>query len=354
MFGTQKRKVRTWFAITNLSLALLSCSTSTEVQSSYEGFEIYGETQGTTYNIIIADDQINFSKEEIDSILHDFDLALSTYIDSSAITQLNNATTFAFAQDPYGYFESCYQQSLKVFELTSGAFDPSVFPLVEGWGFMENVNEPMSYEAVTEVLQFIGFDKHHSISLQTNKVRIDKENPSFKLDFNAIAQGYSVDVLADFIQERGHSDFYIEIGGELIVRGANREGNQWRIGIDAPKEGNTTHELNNIMHISDKAIATSGNYRKFYEKNGVKYAHTLNPKTGYPVRHSLLSVTVVADNCAQADAFATAFMVMGAKETLEFVEQHPKLNLHVYLLEAGKNGSIIQSASKKFDQFLDN
>ncbi|MFT5861018.1 MAG: thiamine biosynthesis lipoprotein [Flavobacteriaceae bacterium] len=352
MFGIQKHKVRTWFAITSLAVVLISCSTDPQAQATNEGFEIYGETQGTTYNIIIADDQQYFVKEEIDSILHDFDLALSTYIDNSTITKLNNVVSSGIVLDDHRYFEKCYNQSRDIFQLTDGAFDPSVFPLVEGWGFMQNIDKPMMDEEVVEVMKYIGFDRYHTIAMNENKVRIVKENPLFKLDFNAIAQGYSVDVLAEFLERRGHHNFYVEIGGELIVRGLNREGDKWRIGIDAPLEGNTTHELNNIMHVSNKAIATSGNYRKFYERDGVKYAHTLNPKTGYPVRHSLLSVTVIAENCAAADAYATAFMVMGAEKTLKFVKSNPELNLNVYLLESGDNDQVIQSSSENFSQFL--
>lgn len=352
MFGTQKLKARTWFVIFSSILFLASCANDLVIHDDFGG-EIIGNTQGTTYNIIIANEELNFTKDEIDSILHDFDLALSTYFETSAITQLNTTETSTSVEDPFGYLKSCYEQSSEVFELTNGAFDPSVYPLVEGWGFMENVNEPMSEEDVALVMKYIGFNDHHKMSFNQNEVKIEKQNPHFKLDFNAIAQGYSVDVLDQFLKSRGHKNYYVEIGGELIVRGKNREGNKWRIGIDAPKEHNDSHELDNIMHVSDVSIATSGNYRKFYEKDGVKYAHTLNPKTGFPVIHSLLSVTVIAENCAQADAYATAFMVMGASETILFVEAHPELNLKVYLLESGLNDEIVKSYNDAFLPYLE-
>ncbi len=351
MCGTQKLKARTWFAIISSAIILTSCANDPASLNSAGG-EIVGNTQGTTYTIIIANEEVNFTKIEIDSILHDFDFALSTYLDNSAITQLNDAKVTANVQDQFGYFKSCYEQSLKVFTMTGGAFDPSVYPLVEGWGFMNNVNEPMLPKEVDSVMEYIGFDKHHTIYFTQGNIQINKEFSQYKLDFNAIAQGYSVDVLDQFLASRGHKNYYVEIGGELIVRGKNREGNKWRIGIDTPKEHNNDHELNNIMYVSDVSIATSGNYRKFYEKDGVKYAHTLNPKTGYPVTHSLLSVTVIAETCAQADAYATAFMVIGANETLRFVENHPELSLKVYLLESGFGDKISHSSNDAFLPYL--
>jgi FAD:protein FMN transferase len=351
MFGIQRRKGQIWFAIISSLFLLASCRTVSTPQEQLGG-EIIGNTQGTTYNIIIANEKINFTKAEIDSILHDFDLALSTYHDNSAITLLNNTKVSASAHDPFGYLSSCYKQSKEVYQLTGGAFDPSVFPLVKGWGFMENVDEPMSDEDIIEVMDYVGFDNYHAISFRDDSVLLSKEKPEFKLDFNAIAQGYSVDVIDEFLKSRGQENYYVEIGGEIIVRGKNRDGDRWRIGIDAPKDDNTTHELENIIHVSDVCIATSGNYRKFYEKDGVKYAHTLDPKTGYPVTHSLLSVTVIAESCAEADAYATAFMVMGAEITLAFVDAHPELKLKVYLLESGTEDEIISSSNDAFSQYL--
>jgi thiamine biosynthesis lipoprotein len=355
MFGVWKRKILSWTVISSATLALLfSCSSTTIDDDSTADFggEFIGATQGTTYNIIVANEKVNFTQMEIDSILHDFDLSLSTYIDESVITQLNNTESTITIEDPAGYFKECYTASTKVFELTDGAFDPSVFPLVEGWGFMKNVDEPMSDADVTSVMEYVGFDQFHSMSFNNTSVTISKQDSRFKLDFNAIAQGYSVDVLDAFLKSRGQKNYYIEIGGELIVRGMNREGAKWRIGIDAPKEHNDTHELDNIIHVSNQSIATSGNYRKFYEKDGRKFAHTLNPKTGYPVEHSLLSVTVIADNCAQADAYATAFMVIGTQASIDFVKAHPELNLKIYLLEAGADGEVKRVSSPNFQSYL--
>src|SRR5690606_15753016 len=144
---------------------------------------------------------------------------------------------------------------------------------------------------------------------ENNSIQLTKKHPNFKIDFNAVAQGLSVDVVDQFLKAKGYQNYYIEIGGELIVRGHNREGENWRIGIDSPEENLTKRELENVLVLSNKAVATSGNYRKFYEVDGVKYSHTLSPATGFPVRHSLLSATVVANDAGTADAYATAFMV---------------------------------------------
>ena len=158
-----------------------------------------------------------------------------------------------------------------------------------------------------------------------------------RLDFNAIAQGYTVDVIAQFLQAKGYSNYLIEVGGELLAKGKNADGNIWRVGVDKPSENiNKNERFQFILDLEDKALATSGNYRKFYEKDGVKYAHTINPFTGYPAQNRLLSVTVIHDNCMLADAYATAFMVMGVKKSKQFVKSHPEIE--IYLVYSNKNG----------------
>ncbi len=313
---------------------------------------MFGETQGTTYRIILAEEDANFSKVEIDSLLNQFDSSLSTYIDTSVISQLNSAQSEISIPDKTGFFKACYQKSVELFQVTGGAFDPSVFPLVKGWGFMDNMEEPLTKMEIDSILKFVGFGKLHTVAFEDPVIHLRKSHSGYKLDFNAIAQGYSVDVLHDFLKKKGHENFFVEIGGEIRVSGVNREGNKWRIGVDTPKDSLEERVLENIIYLSDKAIATSGNYRKFYIRDGVKYAHTLDPKTGFPVQHSLLSATVIAGNCASADAFATAFMVMGAEKSIDFVEKYPELNIDIYLLEADASGGIKRWMSKGFEQFL--
>lgn len=349
MFGIQKPSLLIWSVIFS-SIVLTSCSHEAVV----EGIDFFGETQGTTYHVIIAEEATTVTQSQIDSLLHAFDLSLSTYIDSSVISKLNAADTALKIDDASGFFRACYTESKHVFELTNGAFDPTVFPLVQGWGFMNNPQNPLNQKEVDSILQFVGFDRNHTVSFVGNSVHIFKEKSGIKLDFNAIAQGYSVDVLAQFLKAKGHTNFYVEIGGELVVSGVNRTGDKWSIGVDVPESNAEGRPIENILLLSNNAIATSGNYRKFYEVDGQKYAHTLDPKTGFPVQHSLLSASVIAPNCAQADAFATAFMVLGAEKTLAFVKSHPELELEVYLLVSNTEGTFDRLMSPGFKKFLKN
>lgn len=354
MFGTLKRKGLTLLLI--LSSILLGCSSTNSQETDKKQWkEIQGYTQGTTYNLILNDPGNKIVKEDIDSILHDFDLLLSTYIDSSTISAINNAgesTTYIF-DDTIGYFIDCYQTSERVFELTNGAFDPTVFPLVEAWGFFKEDAPIPTEREIDSLLEFVGFDKGlHSCMIASPRVAFSKMNASFRLDFNAIAQGLSVDVLANYLNDQGVKDYYLEIGGEIVLRGKNRENKKWRIGIDSPEQQEGKRVLDNVVSVSNKAIATSGNYRKFYIKDGVKYAHTIDPKTGKPVQHSLLSATVIANSCAEADAYATAFMVMGVEKSMDFVKKNPKLGLEIYLLYDDGNGSIERKMTKGFKKYL--
>jgi thiamine biosynthesis lipoprotein len=350
MFGTVKHKVQIWSVIISIFFGLIACNPPVEVTKEAHYFR--GNTQGTTYEIIVSDDDANFTNEEIDSVLAQFDASLSTYISTSKISQLNANQTSTSLIDETGFFKVCYLKSKEIHQITDGAFDPSVFPLVKGWGFMDNIESPLFQTAVDSLLADVGFDQHHTISFDGDRIKLTKTNPGFQLDFNAIAQGYSVDVLGDFLKKRGQTNYYIEIGGELLLRGKNVSGTKWNIGIDIPVEKSTTHAIENIISISDEAVATSGSYRKFYEKDGQRYAHFLDPKSGYPVQHTLLSATVIGPTCTEADAYATAFMVMGAEKTLKFVQDHPELDLKVYLLESDGSEGYIRSMSKGFKFYL--
>jgi thiamine biosynthesis lipoprotein len=251
----------------------------------------------------------------------------------------------AFFTDSTGYFKECYEESITVFHTSNGAFDCSVFPLVEGWGFMQNVETPLNKTKIDSILQFVSSekDKLHRVNFTDQTIHFTKIDKRFKMDFNAIAQGLAVDKIAEFIESRGHKNYYVEIGGELIVKGRNRSGENWNIGIDVPKvneQEDGVRRLESILSITNRAIATSGNYRKYYVKSGKKYAHCLDPRTGFPVNHSLLSATVISDKCSTSDAYATVFMVMGLEGTKKFLSSHPKLKLEVYLLYDLTNGKI--------------
>lgn len=334
MFGRKKRKVQTWRSIINgfLGLILVSCTSQTTEVKQETSIKFWGETQGTTYSVIIVDSTSSLTQHQLDSILHDFDMSLSTYKPESLISKFNASEKGITIAKTDPYFFRCYDLSMDVFLGSKGAFDPSVFPLVEGWGFMKNMEHPLTKTEVEQILKVVSYKEgvnHKKIDLG-DSIQLQKLNPAFKLDYNAIAQGLSVDVLMEYISSKGHKNVYVEIGGELKVTGKNPEGENWRIGIDTPQPDeakNGVRTISEIVALSNKSIATSGNYRKYYEVDGKKYAHTLNPKTGFPVQHNLLSATVITDDCARADAFATVFMVLGVEESKKLLTHLPDLEV---------------------------
>jgi thiamine biosynthesis lipoprotein len=224
---------------------------------------------------------------------------------------------------------------MQISKETDGAFDITVAPLVNAWGFgFKNGIEPTS-EQVDSLMQIIGYQK---VSLSAGKVT--KTDDRVMLDCSAIAKGYGTDVVARLLRSKGITNFMVEIGGEIVTSGVNAENQPWRVGITKPVEDpmGTTGEVQSIVKITDKAMATSGNYRNFYYKDGKRYAHTIDPKTGYPVQHNILSATVFAKSCAVADAYATSFMVMGMEKAQQLLEQHPELMAYlIYSDEDGKN-----------------
>lgn len=356
------------YLIVLLSLLFLTaCGTTskTEDQDEVEKgvIEFFGNTQGTTYAVIVNDD-IELTMEEIESTLADFDLALSSYIPNSVLTGINEAPAGEHLySDPHDYFSRCYIMAQEVYKVTNGYFDPTVYPLVDGWGFMKNVEVVPDSSTVDSLRALLGFNDgyhfkfmttitDHGDTIPSNLIR--KNTPAAKLDFNAIAQGLAVDVLCELIEKKGGENYFVEIGGEIRVNGLNREDVLWRIGIDKPVDNSTAEnrELQEIIQLDGQAIATSGNYRKFYEKDGVKYSHTLNPKTGYPVTHTLLSASVVTESCAMADAMATAIMVMGPDKGMDFAEEHPELNLEIYLVFENDKGRLETYSTKGFQKLI--
>jgi FAD:protein FMN transferase len=334
-------------------LFLSACGAADEKTWVYEPFAIQGNTQGTTYTIIADDEKLLDLQTQIDSILADFDKCLSSYRDSSIVSMISRADTGIHVfGDINQYFTRCFQASVDVYLLSDGAFNPSVYPLVSAWGFMKNPAISMSQTQVDSLLQLIGFDAGIDYELDLldgdkhtlQKFAIRKLRSTLELDFNAIAQGLSVDVLCEFLEKQGIQNYYVEIGGELRVKGTNKEGLPWKIGIDLADESNAESQqertLSAIISVDNAAVATSGSYRKFYEKDGKKFSHTIDPITGYPVQHNLLSATVVAQNAAFADAMATVFMVWGTDKTIEFVKQNSKLGIEILLQFVNEQGEM--------------
>ncbi len=303
-----------------------------------------GFTQGTTYNITYESlDNINY-KKEIETLLANFDSSLSTYNELSVISQIN----YNKSNITDKYLRIVFKKSKEIYEQTNKAFDLTVAPLVNAWGFGFRNKEEITNAKIDSILEFVGFNK---VSLKDSLIL--KSDPRVMLDVNAIAQGYSVDVVAEFIEAKGISNYLVEIGGEVKAKGVNNKGKIWKIGIDKPFDNNNIpgQELQAIVKLNNKSLATSGNYRKFYERDGIKYSHTINPKTGYPVTHSLLSTTVIANDCMTADAYATAFMVMGLEEAYLLVEKLTDIEaLFVY---SNENGEYIVKTTTAMNEILE-
>lgn len=314
--------------------------TSTSDKRKFKEIVIQGEAQGTTWTVRYLEDTTSY-KAVMDSLLLRFDRDLSTWREGSLINRINahdrTDTVFAF-YDSTKYFSVVFDVSKEIYDQTDGAFDPTVYPLVELWGFGLSERENVTAEAVDAVLPKIGFEPANIDMIEMmrdvyyyEETHIRKGQKGVRLDFNAIAQGFSVDLMAEELELRDIHNYMIELGGEVLCKGVNADGQPWRIAIDKPKpEGE--REFQAIVNVRNKAVATSGSYRKFYEVDGVRYSHTIDPRTGYPVQHTLLSATVMANDCGRADAFATAFMVMGLEEAKQFLALHPELELEAYLI----------------------
>ncbi len=288
-----------------------------------------GMVFGTTYNITYQCDSNlhNSIKRELQKV----DEALSPFNKRSVITAVNNNRDI----EVNDMFADVFSLAQKISDDTGGDFDITVAPLVNAWGFgFKNGTQPTRHN-IDSLKSIIGYKK---VRLEGRKVV--KKDKRLMLDCSSIAKGYGSDVVARFLQKRGVKNYMVEIGGEIVTKGISQKRVPWKIGVTKPVDDSlsVSKELQSVINVTDKAMATSGNYRNFYYKNGKKYAHTIDPHTGYPVQHNILSATVIADNCATADAYATAFMVMGLEKAKKLLDRHPELMAYfIYSDNDGKN-----------------
>ena len=284
---------------------------------------------GTTYTISYQCD--SDLTDGIKAELQKVDMSLSPFNEKSVITAVNQNKDVILDE----MFLDVFNRAMSVSKETDGAFDITVAPLVNAWGFgFKNGTQPTPHQ-VDSLRQIVGYEK---VALVGGKIQ--KKDPRIMLDCSAIAKGYGSDVVARFLRSRGVTNFMVEIGGEIVTSGVNSQRLPWKIGVTKPTDDSlsVSGEIQTILNVTDKAMATSGNYRNFYYKGGKKFAHTIDPKTGYPVQHSILSATVLADDCATADAYATSFMVMGLEKARKVLERHPELMAYfIYNDERGEN-----------------
>lgn len=287
-----------------------------------------GSVFGTEYHITYQNG--GDIHNELKEVMADVDNSLSPFNKESVITAINNGNNV----EADSMFTEVFDMAKNVAEETQGAFDITVAPLVNAWGFGFKNKIDVSKEKIDSIRKYVGFEKVH---MENGKVI--KEDKNIMLDCSAIAKGYGVDAVGRYLEKKKIRNYMVEIGGEIRVKGCNPEGRLWKVGISKPIDDslNVNGEIQEVLMVSDIAIATSGNYRNFYIKDNKKYAHTIDPRTGYPVQHSILSSTVVAPTCALADAYATSFMVVGLDEAKKILARHKELQAYfIYTDSKGK------------------
>ena len=288
-----------------------------------------GQVFGTFYHITYQND--TSLNNDILAELAKVDSALSMFNDKSIISRINRGEDVKTNE----MFDTVFNLAENIADNTNGAFDITVAPLVIAWGFGFKTGNPPTKAAIDSLRSIVGYKK---VALRNN--RITKTDPRVMLDCSAIAKGYGCDVVAHLLQRHGIENYMVEIGGEVVTHGISEKRLPWKIGVTKPTDDSLAvdKELQTVLNVKNMAMATSGNYRNFYYKNGKKYAHTIDPKTGYPVQHNILSATVLAKHCAEADAYATSFMVMGLDGAKKTLENHPELM--AYLIYADHKGNM--------------
>jgi thiamine biosynthesis lipoprotein len=322
-----------------LILLLASCTPRT----TYHKVNFSGMAQGTYYAVTYFDTLNRNFQPQIDSLLIAFDQSVSMWVPNSVISRINRGEEGVVC-DPV--FIETYNLARTVAEESGGAFDYTVGPLVNVWGFGFEDRKRVDQAMVDSLLPLVDY---HYVHLEGDMIKMDKEGIQF--DFNAVAQGYSVDLVGMFLASKGITNYLIDIGGEVLAVGEKPGTGQWLVGIEKPSEDEySDRTLEATITLKDKAMATSGNYRKFYEEDGVRYSHTINPETGYPVRHSLLSVSVIAENCGSADAWATAFLVMGLEDARKILKE--RNDLEAFFIYSGEEGYMMTWATEGMKELL--
>ncbi len=324
-----------------LSLLLVAAVLFSACQPKKEYIRNEGLIFGTIYHMTYAHHQD--LSDTITSVLNAFDWSMSTYKEGSVISKINRNVSGETDE----YFRQVFLKAKEITKVTNGAFDMTVAPLVNAWGFGFSKKDSVTQTLIDSIMPNVGMDM-----LQLKDNRLIKQKAGVMLDGSAIAKGFAVDVVADLLEAFEVQNYMVEIGGEMRVKGKNPKNTAWRVGIDKPIDDPEVlnRQLQEVIGISDMALATSGNYRNFYVKDGKKYAHTISPFTGYPVNHQLLGVSVLAPDCMSADAYATGFMVLGFEKSLEIVNSHPELEAYFIMADDVQEYKIY--STKGFSKFI--
>ncbi|MBU0488214.1 MAG: FAD:protein FMN transferase [Bacteroidetes bacterium] len=305
----------TWIFVAGLFFILYSCSSRHETPMVI----INGLTQGTYYSIKYFEADSSDYSLLIEEKFGEINSSMSIFDTSSIVSHFNNNDSLAVADR---HFDRVITRALQISRETNGLFDITVGQLVNAWGFGFANKLEMNQNIIDSLLLLTGYQK-----INYDNKKVVKKYPRIKMDFNAIAQGYTVDVIAEMLDSLGLTSYLIDVGGEVRSKGKKPDGSLWKVGVEKPTEDmNAGREIEIVVGLTDKSLATSGSYRKYFEENGVRYSHTIDPHTGKPAQHTLLSVSVVANNCTDADAYATAFMVMGLDSAKSFLQKHSELD----------------------------
>ena len=320
----------------------IGCNSDNKSNKKLEYFHDQGEIFTTGYSIKYQ--YTKSLKEDIEAELDKFDKSMNPFNKNSIITKVNRNEPVELDS----FFVNVFNKSKEVSKNSEGYFDITTSPLINAWGFGFKNMDNITPEKIDSLREFVGYDK---INIENGK--IIKSDSRVEINTSAIAKGYACDVIANLLESFGIHNYMVYIGGEINAKGVNDNGVCWRIGVDKPREDLlfTQHELQTILSLCDKSLATSGNYRNFYIKEGKKYAHTINPHTGYPSETDILSATVIANDCMTADAYATAFTSMGMEKSIEIAKNIPDL-YYYFIYENTSDGSFAVKYSEGFEQFI--
>lgn len=329
---------------------LIACKQATP---SIDYYSIQGETMGTYYNIKYSDRKGRNLKPTIDSLLVSINLSLSTYIPDSYISKLNANRNEIISMKIDSHFNTNYYEAIKVHQQTDGLYDPTIGAMTNYYGFGKDrrvLRENIPVSTLDSLKTLVGLTKMQ-LEIKNDSCFISKDDPNLQVDFSSIAKGYAVDEISALLSSKGCENHLVDIGGDGLAQGFNPSNVDWSIGINKPLENSALNDFALVITVTNKGLATSGNYRNFYTAGDKKYAHTINPKTALPEISTLLSVSVIADNCMLADAYATACMVMGLEKSQSLISKMDGIEA-CWIHDQDQDGVLEMSMSTGFDKWV--